>query len=74
MIANRQLWSRLVVADVVLFVIASALNDHSLTSIDGIIWWLALALFALLIAAGSAIMIGYVRSRASRRRRRRRSR
>ncbi len=71
MSVNRQLWSRLLIADVALFVIASLFNDHSLTSVDGIIWWLALALFALLLVGGSAIMIVYLRSRVGRRRRQR---
>ena len=56
-------------ADVVLFVIAAALNDRSSTSVDGIIWWIAIAGFVLLVAASFAVLVGFVRSRARRPRR-----
>jgi hypothetical protein len=69
MLARRQLWSRLAIADVVLFVIASAFNDHSSLSVDGLIWWLAIALFGLLIVAASVALVVWVRSRAKRPRR-----
>lgn len=46
----RQLCVGIVAADVVLFLVASAINDHSNTSVDGFVWWAALALFAVLIA------------------------
>ena len=40
MVVSRQACGYLAVADVVLFLIASAFNDHSSTSVDGIVWWL----------------------------------
>ena len=46
----RQLCIWVVAADVILFLVASAFNDHSNTSVDGFVWWAALALFAALIA------------------------
>jgi membrane protein implicated in regulation of membrane protease activity len=52
----RQLCLGIVAADVVLFLVASALNDHSNTSVDGFVWWAALALFAVLIAIAVYIM------------------
>jgi hypothetical protein len=58
-------------ADVVLFLIAAAFNDHSSTSVDGIIWWLALAGFGLLIVAAFAVLVGFIRSRTKSRRPRR---
>lgn len=64
--AGRQFWSRLAIADVVLFVIASAFNDHSSLSVDGVIWWLAIALFAVLIVVASVALVVLVRSRAKR--------
>jgi hypothetical protein len=74
MLTDRQLWSRLAIADVVLFVIASAFNDRSSLSVDGLIWWLAIALFGLLIVAASVALVVWVRSRAKRPRRPRRPR
>lgn len=53
-------------ADVVLFVIAAALNDRSSTSVDGIIWWVAIAGFILLVLASFAVLVGFVRSRVKR--------
>lgn len=69
MLASRQLWSRLAIADVVLFVIASAFNDHSSLSADGLIWWVAIGLFGVLIVVASVALVVLVRSRASRPRR-----
>lgn len=69
MLADRQLWSRLAIADVVLFVIAAAFNDHSSLSVDGLIWWLAIALFGLLILVASVALVIWIRSRAKRPRR-----
>ncbi len=63
---QRQLWSRLVLADVVLFVIASVFNDHSSTSVDGILWWLAIGGFVLLAVAASLVLLTFVVSRARR--------
>jgi Kef-type K+ transport system membrane component KefB len=55
MLTARQVCLGIVAADVALFLIASGLNDHSNTSVDGFIWWAAFALFAVLI--GIAIYI-----------------
>jgi membrane protein implicated in regulation of membrane protease activity len=60
---------RLAVAVVVLFLIAAAFNDHSSTSIDGIIWWVAIAGFALLIVASCAVLVGFLFNRGKRTRR-----
>jgi hypothetical protein len=65
-LANRQLLARLAMADVVLFVIAAAFNDRSSTSVDGIIWWVAIAGFVLLIAAALAILVGFIWTRRKR--------
>jgi hypothetical protein len=59
---------------VVLFLIAAAFNDHSTTSVDGIIWWLAIAGFGVLIVASLVVLVGLIRSGAKRGRRGRRSR
>lgn len=56
MLTSRQLCSALVVGDVVLFLVAGAFNDHSNTSVDGILWWLALFVFLLLIAVGIYVL------------------
>jgi hypothetical protein len=52
----RQLCLGIVAADVVLFLVASGFNDHSNTSVDGFVWWAALALFAVLIAIAVYIL------------------
>jgi hypothetical protein len=52
----RQLCLGIVAADVVLFLVASEFNDHSNTSVDGFVWWAALALFAVLIAIAVYIL------------------
>lgn len=70
-LASRQLWSRLVIADVVLFVLASVFNDQSSTSADGILWWVAIGLFVLLLVAGSVMLVQFVVMRARARRLRR---
>jgi len=56
MLTGRQLCSALAVGDVVLFLAAGAFNDHSNTSVDGILWWLALFVFLLLIAIGIYVL------------------
>jgi hypothetical protein len=56
MLTARQLCLGIVVADVVLFLVASGFNDHSNTSVDGFVWWAALALFAVLIAIAAYIL------------------
>jgi membrane protein implicated in regulation of membrane protease activity len=66
MIGSRQALSYLAVADVVLFLIASAFNNPSATSVDGIVWWIALFVFLLLIMAGVVVSIQFLRSRAKR--------
>ena len=65
----RQFCIGIVVADVVLFLIASGLNDHSNTSVDGFVWWAALALFAGLIAIGIYILASFLWVRVRTRRR-----
>jgi Kef-type K+ transport system membrane component KefB len=62
----RRAISSLAVADVVLFLIAVAFNDHSNTSVDGIVWWVALLVFVLLILAGMVVLGQFVRNRARR--------
>jgi ABC-type nickel/cobalt efflux system permease component RcnA len=64
---GRQLLGRLAIAVVVLFVLAAAFNDHSSTSIDGILWWLAIAGFVLLIVVACVILVQFLRSRGKRR-------
>jgi uncharacterized membrane protein AbrB (regulator of aidB expression) len=60
----RQFCMGLVAADVVLFLAASAFNDHSNTSVDGIIWWAAFAVFACLIVIAMCIMGRFAWTRA----------
>jgi hypothetical protein len=67
--STRQACTALFVADVVLFLVASTFNDHSSTSVDGILWWIALFVFVLLIALGSVVFVQYLRSRRKRPRR-----
>jgi hypothetical protein len=73
MLTTRQLCSAIAAVDVILFLVASAFNDHSNTSVDGIIWWAALALFAVLIAIGVSILSRFLwighQTRSARRRR-----
>ncbi len=66
MLAIRQVATGLFVTDVVLFLLAAAFNDHSNTSIDGILWWIAIAVFALLIMLGVAVFIQFLRTRRRR--------
>jgi hypothetical protein len=65
--ASRQACRTLAVADVVLFLVAVAFNDHSATSVDGIVWWVALFVFVLLIVVGLVIFIQFLRSRRRKR-------
>jgi hypothetical protein len=69
MASRRQVCISLAVADVVLFLLASAFNDHSSTSVDGILWWVALFVFVLLIAIGIVVLVQYVWSKRRRRKR-----
>lgn len=66
MLAARQVAIGLVVTDVALFLLASAFNDHSNTSVDGILWWMAIAVFVLLIMVGLAALIQFLRTRRRR--------
>jgi ABC-type nickel/cobalt efflux system permease component RcnA len=68
MFAFRQVAIGLVVTDVALFLLASAFNDHSSTSVDGILWWMAIAVFLLLIMFGLAVLVQFLRTRRRRRR------
>ncbi len=63
MLTVRQICLGIFGADVVLFLVASALNDHSSTSVDGFIWWAALALFAVLIAIAFYILCAFLWTR-----------
>jgi hypothetical protein len=56
MLTARQLCLGIVAVDVVLFLVASGFNDQSSTSLDGFVWWAALALFAVLIAIAVYIL------------------
>jgi len=56
MLTSRQLCTTIAGVDVVLFLVASAFNGHSNTSVDGLVWWAALALFVVLIAIGISIL------------------
>ena len=66
MFAVRQVAIGLVVTDVVLFLLASAFNDHSSTSVDGILWWMAIAVFLLLILFGLAVLVQFLRTKRRR--------
>jgi NAD/NADP transhydrogenase alpha subunit len=65
-LASRQILGRLAIAVVVLFVLAAAFNDHSTTSVDGILWWVAIAGFILLIVAACAVLVGFIVTRRKR--------
>ncbi|MFZ0385381.1 MAG: hypothetical protein WAL22_06955 [Solirubrobacteraceae bacterium] len=72
---TRQVCRALAAVTVVLFLLASVFNDHSNSSVDGILWWTALGLFVVLIAIGLSIMGRYLWvSRRTRSERRARSR
>ncbi len=66
MVVGRQALRYLALADVLLFLIAVAFNNHSTTSVDGIVWWIALFVFVLLIVVGSVVLIQFLRSRGKR--------
>jgi hypothetical protein len=59
----RQLCTAVVVLDVVLFVVASALNDHSNTSVDGIVWYAAIFVFIAMMAGGSVMLARFLWTR-----------
>jgi heme/copper-type cytochrome/quinol oxidase subunit 2 len=65
-LTSRRVATRLFLADVVLFVLASAFNDHSRTSVDGILWWIAFAGFLLLIVFGLGVFVQFMRTRRRR--------
>jgi hypothetical protein len=44
-------------------------NDHSNTSVDGILWWGAFAVFVLLFVFGTAVFVQFMRTRRTRPRR-----
>jgi Na+/proline symporter len=67
-LASRQTLGRLAIAVVVLFVLAAAFNDHSTTSVDGILWWIAIAGFILLIVAAFGVLVGFLLRRTRPRR------
>jgi hypothetical protein len=69
MAATRRACAYLAIADVVLFLIAAAFNDHSTTSVDGIVWWIAIFGFLLLIVAGFVVIVQFLLSRGNRPRR-----
>jgi heme/copper-type cytochrome/quinol oxidase subunit 2 len=56
----RQLCSAVLVLDVGLFVLASAINDHSNTSVDGIVWYAAIFVFVALMVVGTYILVRYL--------------
>jgi hypothetical protein len=60
MLTARQFCIAVVSLDVVLFLAASAINDHSNTSVDGILWWSAIFLFFVLMATATVILIRYL--------------
>lgn len=66
MFAIRQVATGLFVTDVVFFLLAAAFNDQSNTSIDGILWWIAIAIFLLLIMFGLAVFVQFLRTRRRR--------
>ena len=66
MFTIRQGATGLFVTDLVFFLLAAAFNDQSNTSIDGILWWIAIALFLLLIMFGLAVLIQFLRTRLRR--------
>jgi heme/copper-type cytochrome/quinol oxidase subunit 2 len=68
-LASRTVAKGLVLADVALFVLASVFNDHSNTSVDGILWWAAFAVFVMLIVFGTAVFVQFMRTRRTRPRR-----
>jgi hypothetical protein len=66
MAATRRACVYLATADVVLFLIAAAFNDHSTTSVDGIVWWIAIFGFLLLIVAAFIVLVQFLLSRGKR--------
>jgi hypothetical protein len=59
MLTTRQLVIAVASVDVVLFLVATAFNNHSNTSADGIVWWAAIGVFAALVAIGLVIVGRY---------------
>jgi cytochrome c oxidase subunit IV len=69
MFTARQVCIGIVAADVLLFVLASAFNDHSNTSVDGFLWWAAIAVFLVLIAIAAYIFASFLWGRWQKRNR-----
>lgn len=67
MLRVRQAATGLFLADVALFLLAAAFNDHSSTSVDGILWWLAIAVFVLIIVFGLGLLVQFLWTRWTRR-------
>ena len=65
----RQICIAIVTLDLALFLAASALNDHSNTSVDGFLWWAALFLFVVLMATATVILVRYLFTHRRRRKR-----
>ena len=61
---SRNAFRSLVLADVALFLIAAAFNNHSGSSVDGVVWWIAIGLFVVMIAVGSLGLLQYLKNRA----------
>jgi uncharacterized membrane protein YhaH (DUF805 family) len=53
----------LAIADVVLFVIAAAFDNNSATSVDGVVWWVALLGLVLLVVLGVRAVVQSRRTR-----------
>jgi hypothetical protein len=66
MLTARQFCIAVASVDVVLFLVATAFNDHSNTSADGIVWWAALGVFVALVAIGLVIVGRYAWTRRRR--------
>lgn len=66
MLVSREWLLRLAVADLAVFLLAVALNDHSNTSFDGILWWIAISGFAALIVLGTIVLFHTLWGRARR--------
>ena len=63
---GRQLVTAVIALDLLLFVVASAINDHSNTSVDGILWYAAIVVFFLLMVIGTVILVRFLWTRRRR--------
>jgi len=66
---RRQLFTGLAILDIVLFLVAAGFNNQSSTSADGIIWWVAIAVFVAIILLAFGLVIQFIRTKARRPRR-----